>query len=428
MGEMEPTIGRSSVGPRRLAMAGCTVVARNYLGYARVLAESWARVHCGAPFTVLVLDGGDPDLDVMSPEELGLDPVELDVQRGMYDTLELATALKPHLLARLLDRGADAVVFLDPDTDLYAPLCDVARAAAEHHVALSPHVLSPVPADGCSPSQIEIERTGVFNAGLIAVGRGARPFLDWWAVHLARNCLVDEPRGLFVDQRILDWVPVCFPHVILRDPSLNVAFWNLHERHLTMSCAGYEVNGRPLRHFHFSGFDPVRPSMLTKYEPVYGHPLRVRMEGMPHLQRLCAEYAVRVRAAGHTVARDVPYAYARTAAGGSLGNRERTVFREAVLHAERTETPAPPSPFDPEQMERFAALVDNACGGSTLPQPPTQADQELAAFMSRLEQVEWGMQDLDAHFARMSGSLPARAYRRLKRLPGVGLLGRGLRY
>lgn len=426
MGDVAPSVGRSHGGRRRLAMAGCTTVARNYLGYARVLAESWARVHGGAPFTVLVLDGSDPDLDVISPEELGLDPVELELQRAMYDPLELATALKPHLLARLLDRGADAVVFLDPDTDVYAPLCDVGRAAAEHGVALSPHVLSPVPADGCSPSQLEIERTGVFNSGLLAVGRGARPFLDWWAVHLARNCLVDEPRGLFVDQRILDWVPACFPHVILRDPSLNVAFWNLHERPLTMSGAGYEVNSGPLRHFHFSGFDPARPWILTKYEPVYGHPLRVRMEGMPHLQRLCAEYAARVRAAGHSAAREVPYAYARTAAGGCLGNRERTVFREAVLHAERTETPAPPSPFDPEQTESFAALIDRAGEGSTLPAPSPQADQELAAFTSRLEQVEWGMQDLDARFARMSGSLPARLYRRLKRLPGVGRLGHRL--
>lgn len=363
----EPSVGQSRVGPQHLAMAGCTAVARNYLGFARVLADSWARVHPGAPFRVLVLDGSDPDLDVIAPEHLGFDPVELQVLRGIYGPLELATALKPHLLARLLDEGTDAVVFLDPDTDVYAPLADVGVAAAEHGVALSPHVLAPVPVDGCSPTEMEIHQTGIFNAGLIAVGHSARPFLRWWAAWVARNCIIDPGEGLFVDQRVLDRVPDCFTHVVLRDPSLNVAYWNLHERPLTMAGARYEISGAPLRHFHFSGFDPMRPWVLTAYELEYAHPLRVRVQHTAPLQSLCADYAARVRSAGHPIARHTPYAYGRTAAGRRLGKWERAVLREAVLDSERGRGPSPPCPFDPEQADSFAALMDASWDALTIP-------------------------------------------------------------
>lgn len=361
----EPSVGQSGVGSQRVAMVGCTAVARNYLGYARVLADSWTRVHPGAPFSVLVLDGSDPELDVVAPEHLGLDPLELQVLRGIYGPLELATALKPHLLARLLDGPTDAVVFLDPDTEVYAPLDDVGLAAAEHGVALSPHVLAPVPVDGFSPTEMEIHQTGIFNAGLIAVGRSAWPFLHWWAARVARDCVIDPGEGLFVDQRILDRVPACFTHTVLRDPSLNVAYWNLHERPVTLAGARYEINGALLRHFHFSGFDPMRPRVLTTYEPEYAHPLRVRVERTPCLQSLCADYAARVRAAGHLNARRTPYAYARTASGRRLGKWERAVYREAVLDSERGRGPFPPSPFDPEQADSFAALIDAACAGPT---------------------------------------------------------------
>jgi hypothetical protein len=43
----------------------------------------------------------------------------------------------------------------------------------------------------------------MFNLGFIAVGRGANRFLDWWAEHLVRDCLVSPESDRFVDQRWL---------------------------------------------------------------------------------------------------------------------------------------------------------------------------------------------------------------------------------
>lgn len=46
----------------------------------------------------------------------------------------------------------------------------------------------------------------------------------------------------------------------------NVAFWNLHERSVDRADSTYVVNGRPITFFHFSGFDPGNPKLLSKHE------------------------------------------------------------------------------------------------------------------------------------------------------------------
>ena len=43
---------------------------------------------------------------------------------------------------------------------------------------------------------------------------------------------------------------------VLRDPGLNVAYWNLHSGTYRGPADGsVQVGDRPLRFFHFSGFD-----------------------------------------------------------------------------------------------------------------------------------------------------------------------------
>ncbi len=98
--------------------------------------------------------------------------------------------------------------------------------------------------------------SGLFNTGLLAVGPDSGGFLDWWAGRLARDCLVERPAGMWTDQMWVDWVPVYFDHVISRDTSLNVGIWNLDERELYEVEGRPSVDGAPLRHFHFWGFDP----------------------------------------------------------------------------------------------------------------------------------------------------------------------------
>jgi hypothetical protein len=83
----------------------CTIVARNYLAHARVLAESFTRHHPSCCFTTLVLDARRKELAnsaepfrVLDAYDIGIEPAELHRMAMIYDVMELATAVKPWLL------------------------------------------------------------------------------------------------------------------------------------------------------------------------------------------------------------------------------------------------------------------------------------------------------------------------------------------
>ena len=340
-------------------MIACTIVARNYLGFARVLARSYSAHHRGERMSVLVIDGevgppldasGEP-FDLVRPSELSLSAAEYRQMATIYEVTELATAVKPSLLQLLLGRGADAAVYLDPDIEVFAPLDDLGELARRHGIVLIPHALAPLPADGRKPTPQDIADAGVYNLGFIAVGPQAGPFLEWWAQRLRRDCIVSVEEGLFVDQRLLDALPAYFEHTILRDPGCDVAYWNLHERSVRWTGSRYEVAGAPLRFFHFSGFDPRRPDVLSKHQ---GDRPRTVLGSAPDLARLCREYAAKLLAAGHREAAAQPYGFARTAAGLVLDRRMRRLYREALLAADRGAPLDAPDPFDPETADAFA--------------------------------------------------------------------------
>ena len=346
-------------------MIACTIIARNYLAFARVLARTYAAQHRGERIVVLVIDAevGEPldaagePFDLVRPSELALSAAEFRQMATIYEVTELATAVKPWLLQLLLDRGADAALYLDPDIEVFAGLDDIAELARRHGIVLIPHALAPLPADGRKPTPQDIADAGVYNLGFIAVGPQARAFLSWWAQRLRRDCIVSVEEGLFVDQRLLDALPAYFEHTILRDPACDVAYWNLHERKVRWSGSRYEVNGSPLRFFHFSGFDPRRPDVLSKHQ---GDRPRTDLATEPDLARLCREYAAQLIAAGNRQAAAQPYGFARTAAGLELDRRMRRLYREALLAADARNSSDLPNPFDSSAPDVFRAWLNSA--------------------------------------------------------------------
>ena len=55
-------------------------------------------------------------------------------------------------------------------------------------------------------------------------------------------------------------------HVVLGDPTYNVAYWNLDSRPLVRVDGAVHVqDAGPLHFFHFSGYEPERPWVLSKY-------------------------------------------------------------------------------------------------------------------------------------------------------------------
>jgi polysaccharide pyruvyl transferase WcaK-like protein/glycosyltransferase involved in cell wall biosynthesis len=328
-------------------VAACTIVARNYLPYARAFARSLVAVHPEAQATVLVIDGAADPADEGLFRSLRLEDVIPDAAERqrlalMYDVTELSTAVKPLLLRRLLAEGTPSVLFFDPDIQVFDSVAGLSQLAIDRDIVLTPHVLAPIPDDGFEVSDLAVLRAGVFNLGFIGVGAGAERFLEWWSARLRRHCLSDVANGMFVDQRWVDCVAGSFPHAVVSDPGCNVAYWNLHERRVVRTATGYDVNGVPLRFYHFSGFDPEVPHLLSKHQ---GPNPRILLSEHPAVMVLCDEYAAKLRADGHAPAA-ASYGFSTLPDGTPIDMVMRRLYRWAVLDAERLGQPLPPSAWD----------------------------------------------------------------------------------
>ena len=336
-------------------LTACTIVARNYLPAARVLTASFLAQHPGGRVYVLVVDDIDGDIDgdvdagaeqfeVVRPGDLDLDPEEYLRMAMLYDVTELCTAVKPWLLRLLLDRGAGVVLYLDPDMEVFASLDRLASAARERGIVIVPHAESPIPLDGREPTEQTILHAGAYNLGFIGVSDAARPFLAWWEERLARHCYRDVEDAHFVDQRFVDLVPGLFEPAIVRDPAYNVAYWNLHSRSVARTGGRYEVDGRPLAFFHYSGYSPRRPHILFSYHHDEDRGPRVLLSEHPAVAELCRGYIEQLDAAG--ASGDLPpYAYGALGDGTPIDIRMRRLYREELELAERGEGPEPANPF-----------------------------------------------------------------------------------
>ena len=364
-------------------MRACTIVARNYLAQARVLARSFNEHHPDCPFTVLIVDelsGGKKEpggeVELLTLDEIGLDQGDAHRMPMIYNVTELSTAVKPWLLRQLLKKGPGPVVYFDPDIEIFAPLDDIAWLAQKHGIVLTPHVTEPMPRDNLSLTETDILGSGIYNLGFIAIGPGSEAFLDWWSVRLRRESVVDPAKMRFTDQRWIDFVPGLYSHYILRDPTCNVAYWNLYSRRVVWTGSRYEVNGKPLRFFHFSGFDPDKPHVLSKHQ---GEQPRILLSEHPGVARICKEYSEKLQAEGFDETKHNPYGFDSLRNGVNIDWYVHRLYREALAKFEEGDGPEPPSPFDEGGEDAFLKWLNEPLRGS----PPIVTRYMLAIHGSR---------------------------------------------
>lgn len=301
--------------------AAVTIVSKNYFAYAKTLAESYKRHHPENDFIIVLVDKADGYVPASLP--CGAEIVELgdvaipDISRFIYrySIMELNTAVKPFALADFFQkRNYETLLYIDPDILVFRPLTAIYEALESASIVLTPHMRKPF-YDDAMPSDVSILQSGTYNLGFIGLknSSSATQLLDWWMTKLYRDCIVDIPNGLFVDQKWMDLVPGFFPdHKIIYDPGYNAAYWNLHERTLTHSEDGWRVDGESLSFFHFSGYIPFAPQSLSK------HQNRHQLESMKDLKALTDEYGRRLLDNGYDESSSWPYAFERLANGVRL--------------------------------------------------------------------------------------------------------------
>ncbi len=306
-----------------------TIVSRNYSAQAAVLMRSLAQAEPDAARVVIAVDGPMPELEplarVIAAGDTGAPLAAMSVY---YDALELNTAVKPHAFRHLLaEPGVGSVTYLDPDIYVYGALTPVRSGLQQAPLVLIPHLTRPLPGEA-QPNDHTILASGGFNLGFMAVRREAEIFalLDWWAEKCRYDCRVDFANGLFTDQKWMDLAPGLVSDIaILRDPGLDIAYWNLEGRTLARGTAGWQVNGQPLGFFHFSGFDPESPMVLSKHQD------RIITPPDSPLALLLRDYAQALLDSGHREASRIAYGFRTFPSGRAV----TPAMRRRALRAAR---------------------------------------------------------------------------------------------
>jgi hypothetical protein len=313
---------------RRTAV--CTIISKNYLHYARTLMASLRAVHpTWQPFVLLVdeTEGKfDPEREpftVVPVSELPLPQRRRFFFR--YTQMELNTAVKPWFLEWLFrEADFDRVVYLDPDIQVHAPLAEVEELLTRALLVLTPHLTGRL--DEHRPNERDILLAGSYNLGFIALARhpDLTGFLNWWQEKLEFGCQNQLSSGLFVDQKWLDLAPGLFDGVrVLRHEGYNVAYWNLQHRRLERQGNSFQVNGRPLVFFHFSGVNPRAPEKLSRYQN------RFRLDELGAVADLVRDYCVSLEKNGREECSRWPYAFGRYSNGSHISDLDRIYYRHS---------------------------------------------------------------------------------------------------
>lgn len=375
-----------------------TICSNNYMPFAHVLLESVRRHHPEAALFLCLADrlAKTPnfycrDWTVIEAHDLPIPDFQSFAFR--YDIMEFNTALKPFMfLYLLMERGFSAVIYFDPDIEVFAPLTGVfAALQAGASFFFTPHLNAPSE-DRQEPNDLMIMRAGAYNLGFLGVSQSEETteLLGWWARRLRYQCINAQAQGIFVDQKFMDLIPSFAKNVVIsHDTTLNVAYWNLAQRELAQIGDGWTIDGAPLTFFHFSGFNPDVPDRLSKHDHRFVGDLA------PPLSALMERYAKRLQASGYGIFPGALYAYGQFASGNAIHPVIRTMFRdwqpvwagdpfqdyEAFLHEPWPEAVQAPHGVKVTNFMRFLQGIVPRLEGLNL-RMPADAEQLIRWFIN----------------------------------------------
>jgi lipopolysaccharide biosynthesis glycosyltransferase len=258
----------------------CTIITKSYLAYARTLAKSIASHHPELTLYVLLadrVDGSfDPDLEPFKLIYLE-DLSDQDTIKQMcfyYTAFELCCALRGYLHEYMLEKtSAQTWLFLDSDIMVFHSLDSIFEQLQTASILLTPHCTTPVSEDNIFPHEINLVRSGLYNAGFLGLRKTeeTKQFITWFKSRLKLYALNDPDRNQFVDQVWLSIVPLYFQNTALcSEPGANLGHWNLFARDLTRNDSGAILtNGKPVLFVHYSGWNIEDWEQVSKYAPMY---------------------------------------------------------------------------------------------------------------------------------------------------------------
>jgi hypothetical protein len=123
----------------------------SYLNRARVLFQTLRRFHPAWELVALITDrppegfafdpAAEPFDRVVWAEDLGIPNFQGWLFK--HDVVEVCTAVKGPFIHQACTSGAEAVIYLDPDTALFASLEPLERWLERDEILLTPHLVDP---------------------------------------------------------------------------------------------------------------------------------------------------------------------------------------------------------------------------------------------------------------------------------------------
>jgi hypothetical protein len=270
-----------------------TVCSNNYLAQAKTLADSFLKYNQETKFVIGLIDRRSDLIDYASFKDFTLIDVESIFIEGFndliykYNIVELNALVRPYYFKYLFDTYKDAenILYIDPDIMVFNSFNNIIQLFTDYDILLTPHALKPIPLDGLQPDELWFLNYGIYNFGFLGVKRSLNSFsfLQWLSDRLRKFCFIRTSDGMFVDQIWGNLIPVFFKAVkIIESPEINVAYWNLHERHLTSSQENFFFinDSLPLLFYHFSNYKPEQSGFVAICQN------RITFENTPLLKKM----------------------------------------------------------------------------------------------------------------------------------------------
>ena len=253
-----------------------TICSNNYLAQAITLGYSLLQHNPEYIFKIGLVDRKNNQIDystipfeIIEVESIGIAAFNEMYKR--YSIIELNTAVKPFFFQYFLknQQSVNTLIYLDPDILVYKSFQDLEDELKTSNIVITPHITKPI-GDKKYQTENDFLNSGLYNLGFLAVKRceESASFLEWWANRLTKKAYIDVAKGMFTDQIWINFAPLFFEKVhILCHPGYNMAYWNMHERYLVDGDKIVKENfSFSLVFFHFSGYNPLQPEILSKYQ------------------------------------------------------------------------------------------------------------------------------------------------------------------
>ena len=253
-----------------------TIVAKNYIGLAKILEQSLHQRNPGTEFRIYVADEFKEEPVTLPSEVI----IAKDVLNGLteeqwtdmsfkYDLTEFCTAIKPFCFEHIFADGYEKAYYFDPDIYVFSSIQPISETLDSHSMALTPQIVGIHTHYTGEHPEWAMNVNGIFNLGFCAIRNDewGNRVIQWWKERLRDQAFADRSVGQFTDQKWMDWMPALLGEklCILQSLGMNMAPWNYFERRLHQDERGliqvtFRSNDMPqhddrLVFVHFAGYD-----------------------------------------------------------------------------------------------------------------------------------------------------------------------------